>query len=110
MEIWRLAIGVERGQSGGAVLEMARSVPEEKLGVRSRKAMYLADIGRGLARDPKTRTEAVHVLRRAEETGPELIRNSAPVRETVAYLLSRASAAAVGRELRGMAARMGLPH
>jgi hypothetical protein len=72
--------------------------------------MHLADIGRGLARDPRTRAEAVRVLRRAEETAPQLIRNSTPVRETVAYLLSRATAAAVGRELRGMAARMGVPH
>ena len=108
--IWRLAIGVERGESGAAMLEMAKSVPEDKLGVSSRKAMHLADIGRGLARDPKTRTAAVRMLRRAEETGPQLIRNSAPVRETVAYLLSRAAAAAAGTELRGMAARMGLPH
>lgn len=108
--IWRLAIGVERGESGGAVLEMAKSVSEEKIGVRSRRAMHLADIGRGLAREPKTRAEAVRVLRRAEETAPQLIRNSTPVREAVAYLLSRATAAAVGRELRGMAARMGVPH
>ncbi len=49
-------------------------------------------------------------LRRAEEAAPQRIRNSAPVRETVAYLLNRARAAAGGPELRGMAARMGLPH
>jgi hypothetical protein len=56
------------------------------------------------------RTEAVRWLRRAEETAPQRIRNSNPVRESVAYLLSRARADAGGRELRGMAARMGVPH
>ncbi len=39
-----------------------------------------------------------------------MIRNSTTAREAVAYLLNRATAAAGGRELRGMATRMGLPH
>ncbi len=110
VSIWRLAIAVERGESGGAVIELAEAVRPEKLVVRSRKAYFLADVGRGLARDSRTRAEAVRWLRRAEETGPQHIRNSAAVRETVAYLLNRSRAAAGGRELRGMAARMGVPH
>jgi hypothetical protein len=52
----------------------------------------------------------VRWLRRAEEAAPQHIRNHAAVRETVAYLLGRATAAAGGRELRGMAARMSVPH
>lgn len=108
--VWRVAIGVERGESGGTVRELATNVNEQKLANRARKAQFLADVGRGLAREPRTRTEAVRWLRRAEETGPQHIRNSAAVRETVAYLLNRARAAAGGPELRGMAARMGLPH
>lgn len=67
-------------------------------------------MGRGLAREKGTRAEAVRWLRRAEEAAPQRIRNSAPTRETVAYLLNRSRAAAGGRELRGMAARMGMPH
>jgi transcriptional regulator with XRE-family HTH domain len=62
------------------------------------------------AERPRTQVEAVQWLRRAENAAPQRIRNSAPVRETVAYLLNRARAAAGGRELRGMAARMGVPH
>ena len=108
--VWRVAIGVERGESGGSVLELASAVNEQKLASRSRKAQFLADVGRGLAREPRTQAEAVGWLRRAEETGPQHIRNSAAVRETVAYLLNRARTSAGGRELRGMAARMGLPH
>jgi hypothetical protein len=52
----------------------------------------------------------VRWLRQAENTAPQHIRNQAAIRETVAYLLGRAKASAGGRELRGMAARMGVPH
>ncbi len=57
--LWRIAIGVERGESGGAVLDMARTVDRAKLNWRNREAAYLADVGRGLARDRKTRAESV---------------------------------------------------
>jgi transcriptional regulator with XRE-family HTH domain len=109
--IWRVSVGVERGQSGGAMLELAERVQPNRLTTTpSRKADFMADVGRGLAREPKTRAEAVRWLRRAETVAPQRVRNSAPVREAVAYLLNRAIAASGGRELRGMAARMGLPH
>jgi len=92
-------------------LEMARDV---NLGLfegrPSRRAGLMLDVGRGLAREQRTRSDAVGWLRRAEVTAPQLVRNNAAARETVAYLLNRASAAAGGRELRGMAARMGVPH
>ena len=109
--VWRVAIQVERGHSGGEVLEMASHVREDKLsGRRGRQAAFFADIGRGLAREPRTRADAVRWLRRAEDAAPQWIRNNPPVRETVAYLLNRARAESGGRELRGMAARMGVPH
>lgn len=109
--VWRVAVGVERGLSGRAVLELADQVHLDKLtGRPGRRAAFLADVGRGLAREPKSRAEAVRWLRRAEDTAPQWIRNSPAVRETVAYLLNRATATAGGRELRGMAARMGVPH
>jgi Helix-turn-helix domain len=111
VNIWRVAVGVERGESGGAVLELADRVDVDRLELKaSRLAGFFTDVGCGLAREPKTRAEAVRWLRRAEETAPQRTRNSAVARETVAYLLSRATAASGGRELRGMAARMGLPH
>jgi transcriptional regulator with XRE-family HTH domain len=111
VNVWRVAVGVERGHSGGAVLELAAHVREEKLSSkRGRRAAFLADVGRGMAREPRTRAEAVRWLRRAEDAAPQWIRNSPAVREAVAYLLNRANAEAGGRELRGMAARMGVPH
>jgi hypothetical protein len=48
--LWRIAIGVERGESGGAVLDMTRVIDRTKIGWRTREASYLADVGRGLAR------------------------------------------------------------
>ena len=109
VKLWNVAIGVERGEGGGAVLELAQGVEQSKITYRNRQACFLADVGRGLAREPRMRGDAVRWLRSAEEAGPQLIRNHPPTRETVAYLLNRATAAAGGRELRGMAARMGLP-
>jgi transcriptional regulator with XRE-family HTH domain len=108
VKIWNVAIGVERGESGGTVLERAQTVDQSKITYRTRQAGFLADVGRGLAREPRMRGEAVRWLRRAEDAGPQDIRNNAAARETVAYLMNRARADAGGRELRGMAARMGV--
>jgi len=111
VNIWRVTVGVERGESGGRMLELAKNVNLDLFEPKaSRRASFLSDVGRGLAREPRTRAEAVRWLRRAEDAAPQRVRNSAAVRETVAYLLDRARADAGGRELRGMAARMGVPH
>lgn len=111
VDVWRVAVAVENGAAGNAVLDLARQVALENLGARrGRKAGYMADVGRGLARDPRTRVDAVRWLRRAEETAPQWIRNSSAVRETVTHMLNRAIVESGGRELRGMAARMGVSH
>lgn len=110
VRLWNIAIGVERGAGGGSVLEMARAVDQSKITYSTRRACFLADVGRGLAREPKTRTDAVRWLRQAEDVAPQYIRNQPASREAVAFLLSRARADAGGRELRGMAARMGVAH
>jgi transcriptional regulator with XRE-family HTH domain len=109
--VWRVAVGVERGDAGQRVLDLASRVDVARLATRkSRLASFRCDVSRGLARDPRTSAEAVWWLRQAEETAPQRVRNSAAARETVAYLMTRATARAGGRELRGMAARMGVPH
>jgi transcriptional regulator with XRE-family HTH domain len=107
--VWRVAIAVERGESGLAVREMAAGADPSRLLPNRRAALY-SDVGRGLAREKATREEAVRWLRRAEDAAPQWTRNYSPPREAVAFLLTRARAAAGGRELRGMAARMGIPH
>jgi hypothetical protein len=107
--VWRVAIAVEQGKSGRPVLDLAAGINQAKL-VPDRQAALCLDVARGLAREKATRAEAVRWLCRADAASPQLIRNYAPAWETVTYLLSQATAAAGGRELRGMAARMGTPH
>jgi hypothetical protein len=71
--------------------------------------MFWADLGRGMAQERSTRDEAVGALLHAEQIAPQRIRPNPFVRETIADLLRRAPRdAALGRELRGMAYRMGI--
>ncbi|GGO82832.1 helix-turn-helix domain-containing protein [Nonomuraea cavernae] len=108
--VWRVGLAVEQGESGG-VLGLAEQVDERKLaGRRGRHAAFLADVGRGLAREPRRCEQAVQWLRRAESVAPHKIRNDSRVREAVAVMMEQSRAAAGSRELRGMAARMGVSH
>ncbi|MGI5171238.1 helix-turn-helix domain-containing protein [Spirillospora sp. CA-253888] len=109
--VWRVGLATERGETGGTLLELAGQVNEDVIAPRNgRHASFLADVGRGLARDKKTRKQAERWLLRAEQVAPHKIRNSGPVAETVAVMLQQTYGAAVGRELRGLAARLGVPH
>jgi transcriptional regulator with XRE-family HTH domain len=108
--IWRTALAVESGEGGELILKLAGRVNPGKLVVATRRAGLYLDVARGLARDARTQDDAAKWLARAEQASPQLFRNYGPARETVAFLLSRARSAAGGRELRGMAARMGVPH
>jgi hypothetical protein len=65
-------------------------------------------VGRGLASVRGREAQAVEALRRAEVLAPHRTRTNPFVRETVTELLRRARREAVGRELRGMAYRMGI--
>ncbi|HSV64446.1 MAG TPA: hypothetical protein VLJ59_00880 [Mycobacteriales bacterium] len=49
-------------------------------------------------------------FRRAEQIAPLRLRMHPLAREAVAGMLGRAQRAAVGRDLRGLAHRMGMPH
>ncbi len=109
--VWRTTVALELGDGGVAIAEQAAKVDEANLAQRrGRYASWLAEIGRGLARDSRTRGEAVTWLRRAEEAAPQRIRNDRKVREAIGVMLEQARSAAGGRELRGIAARMGVPH
>lgn len=109
--VWHVAIDVERGETGGVREYAENNIDLSKLADRPcRRASLYADVGRGLARDGKTRNEAVRWLRRAEESAPQMIRNNSTVRHAVEVLHGKALEAAVSVELRGMMARMGVPH
>lgn len=109
--IWNVTVGVETGMAGGEVARLAAHVDQGKLETHTgRKTCFLADVGRGLARDPRLRDDAIDWLRRSEAAAPQRFRNDGKVRESIAVMLEQARVAAQGRELRGMAARTGIPH
>src|SRR6266487_988587 len=52
VSIWRVTVGVERGESGGAVQELAERINLDRLeGQASRRAGFFGDVGCGLARE-----------------------------------------------------------
>lgn len=104
--VWKTSIAVEVGEHGQAV-EAAKVVRPELL-PNPRQAQFGADLGRALVVDNKTREKGVRVLLRAEQLCPQLIHNDLFVRDTVSNLLRQARRDAGGRELRGLAWRMGV--
>ncbi|MGH3720152.1 MAG: hypothetical protein ACRDRI_15175 [Pseudonocardiaceae bacterium] len=65
-------------------------------------------VGRALVAERKTREEGLRVLLRAERLAPQLVRNDLFVQEAVGDLLRQSRRDAGGRELRGLAWRMGV--
>ncbi|MDQ3764203.1 MAG: hypothetical protein M3460_22255 [Actinomycetota bacterium] len=70
--------------------------------------MFYANLGRALVTEKKTRDKGVHLLVHAEHLAPQMIRNDVIVHGAVAGLLHQARRDAGGRELRGLAWRMGI--
>ena len=104
----RLSVSMELGDPDAAVTA-AGQVQPERLPYPARRASYWLDLGRAyaaLGRDG----EAVAAFRRAEKIAPLRVRLHPLVREAVLGMVGRAQRAAVGRDLRGLAYRMGLPH
>ncbi len=104
--IWRVSIGVELGE-GARVAEIADSVRPGTVS-RSRQAAYWIDYGRALLSERKTREDGLAALLRAETLAPQKVRSNVFVRETVTDLLAMANRQAGGRDLRGLAYRMGV--
>ncbi len=75
---------------------------------RSRQAAYWVYYGRALAHVHR-RNDAVMALRRAELIVPHRVQRDPFARDVIAELLTRSRRDTVGRELRGMAYRAGLP-
>ena len=105
--IWKTSIALERSEPGQA-LHAAKTVHPELLPSLSRQAQFWVEVGRALAVEKKTREQAVRVLLRAEQLAPQFLRNNPPVRETVTGLLRQTRRDAGGRELRGLAWRLGV--
>jgi transcriptional regulator with XRE-family HTH domain len=106
--LWRMAAVLEAGDHERAATIAERVNPRVHPN-RSRQAAYWIDYGRALARLRRRHDDAVRALRRAEALSPLHMLRNPFVREVLGELLARARRDAVGRELRGMAYRAGLP-
>lgn len=104
--IWRIAINVELGH-GARVGELMTGLNLETI-TPSRQASGLVDYGRGLIAERKTREQGLHALLQAEAIAPQQVRNNVFVREAVTALLTSARREAGGRDLRGLAYRLGV--
>ena len=107
VHLWRVTLATELGE-GGKVAELARGVHPAVIPLLSWQATFHADLGRALATDRATRSQSVESLVTAEQLAPQYVHNNVLVRETVTGLLPTAARDHTGRELRGLAHRMGL--
>jgi len=105
--IWAVTVGVELGY-GAKVAELAAKVVRPESITTGRQAALWIDYGRGLLADKQTRERGLAALLRAEKLAPQRVRNDFFVREAVSDLLGMVQREAVGRELRGLAYRMGV--
>jgi len=106
--VWRMAVELEAGDYAQAAA-VAEQLDPRRIPSPQRRAAYWADYGRALARIKARRDDAVWALRRAELISPARVHRHPFTRETLAELVARSRHDAVGRELRGMAYRAGLP-
>jgi len=104
--IWRTSLAVELGEPGQAV--QAAKVVHPELLPNARQAQFWADLARALIATKKSREKGVRVLLHAEQLAPQLIYHDVFVREAIADLLRQARREAGGRELRGLAWRLGV--
>lgn len=103
---YRTSLALELAEHGQAV-KSAKAVHPELLPNR-RQVEFWAKLGRALVAEKRTRDKGIRVLLHAEQLAPQRIRHDVFVREVVAGLLRQARRDAGGRELRGLAWRMGV--
>jgi len=104
--IWKVTLGVELG-AGAGIAEIARGVEWQSISV-SRQGAYWMEFGRGLVEDKRTVEAGLEAFLKAEELTPEQFHANAFVRDAVVTMLANARRDAGGRELRGLAYRLGV--
>lgn len=104
--VWRTSLAVEAGNAEQA-MEFASRVEPHALASGNRRAALGMERARALVMLGRP-GDAVSELYRAERLSPAQVRNSPLIRELVVQLLDRARREAGGRELRGLAWRMGV--
>ncbi len=105
--LWEMSIALEQGDPDRTIA-VAAGVDTATIPVRSRQAAFHTDLGIALATVKGHDGEAVESLRRAEQLAPDRVCNNPLVRETVNGMLQRARREAGGRDLRGLAHRVGV--
>lgn len=106
--VWRMSVALEARDFAQAAA-IADTLQPELLPTATRRATYWANYGRALARIRGRENDAVRALRKAELISPARVQRHPFVRDVLAELLAQSRRDAVGRELRGMAYRAGLP-
>ncbi|KWX01023.1 hypothetical protein TH66_11145 [Carbonactinospora thermoautotrophica] len=104
--VWRLGVLVELGHGADAV-ESARSTDPGRLVPGEQVAAYYTGLARAYALVDRY-DDALRALLRAEDAAAFRIRIDPLVRELVADMMGHARREAGGRELRGIARRLGL--
>lgn len=105
----RIMVSVEVGDPDAAARAADETIPAQLGAWPARVASYWADLGRAYAQLQRD-DEAVRALRLAEQVSPLRVRLHPLVREAVGGMVQRAHERAVGRDLRGLAYRMGVQH
>ncbi len=106
--LWRMAAALEvRDYERAATI--AEGLNPKAHPSRERRATYWMDYGRALARLRGRQDDAVKALRIAEELFPMRVLRNPFARDVIGELVARSRRDLVGRELRGMAYRAGLP-
>ncbi|MFY9808270.1 MAG: helix-turn-helix transcriptional regulator [Pseudonocardiaceae bacterium] len=105
--LWEMALALEAGEPDQAV-SVAQTIQPERHPFKTRQSQYWMDYGRALA-GVRRRDDAVMALRKAEQLFPVRVQRSPFARDVIAELVVRSRQDAIGKELRGMAYRAGLP-
>src|SRR5262249_31330349 len=105
--LWEMALALECDEPDRA-LSIGQSIEPQRHPFTTRQSQYWLDYGRALAR-VRRRDDAVMALGKAEQLFPARVHRSPFARDVIAELVAHAKRNTVGRELRGMAYRAGLP-
>jgi hypothetical protein len=106
--VWWMGVALEARDFAKAA-SIAETLEPQRLPTATRQATYWANYGRALARIRGRQDDAVRALRQAELISPPRVQRHPFVRDVLAEMLVRSRRDAVGRELRAMAYRAGLP-
>jgi len=104
--VWRTSLAVEAGNAEQA-LEYASVVEPRALASNNRRGALAMEVGRALAMQGND-ARAVAAFRRAEHLSPAQVLNNPMLRDLVRNMLDEARRKTGGRELRGLAWRMGI--